>query len=294
MGKSFIDMETGEIMELMFWRTDQQQHQITEYKKQKQRKEKLYEMIRQHSGAFFFYRYDKLLEQLDDDTEVGFRFLYLCSKANPDGTITAYENRLCKTIEDFTYVFDKTISTVSKYMNTMINNKLIYKDGGVYRINPLYYYTKLDNSNKYNSIRTFNKAIQELYNNSNPKEHKLMGQLIKLTPYINIHNNILCWNPEETNIDLIVPLSSKDIQNIFKPDSNYGYELFHKFEKVYIKGEPVMGIFRAVGEVHYVINPRVFYRGNDYKELQSLIDQFDIAKYQAAKTTRRKMTITKE
>ena len=29
MGKSFIDMETGEIMELMFWRTDQQQHQIS-------------------------------------------------------------------------------------------------------------------------------------------------------------------------------------------------------------------------------------------------------------------------
>lgn len=176
-------------------------------------------------------------------------------------------------------------------MKNIIDYKLVYKDTLGYRINPIYYSMGgMDDDFKRQSVRTFNQAIKELYYNSDPKEHSLMGQLIKLVPYINIYSNTICENIDCIDKKEIQPLTKTEIANILQANNTYGYTLLDKLMNIFIKGEPVIGLFTSMGQYQYRVNPRLFYRGNNPWELRDLIDLFDIAKNQFI----RKKKMTKE
>lgn len=290
MGRRLCDLNTGEIYEeVVKVITKKQQETATEYKKRKEQRQKLFDKISRHCGNFYFYRYDKLLHQLNQDTAIGFRFLYLCACADKDGYFIKYNGEYCRTKEDFVYIFEKTKPTVRKYVDELIGDNLLFKDDKGYRINPLFYSAgNITDEFKRNSIRTFNNAIKELYYNSDPREHSLIGQFLKLAPYINIYTNTLCWNIEEKNKDYIEPLSRNEIIGILEIESKYSYTIFNKLERIFIKGEPVLGKFTSSGQDLYRINPRLFYRGNNVKELQDLIDMFDINKKQYIKYVEKK------
>lgn len=291
MGKKVVDYDTGEIIEnVVRVVTKPEQKKIDEYKELQQRRKQLRELISNQCGGFYFYRYDKIVELLSDDTATAFRFLYLCACADKDGYLIKYDHEYCTTIEDFTYIFDKGKDSVKKYMKNIVEANLIYKDGQRYKLNPMYYSMGgMDDDFKRQSIRTFNNAIKHLYYNSNPKEHSIMGQLIKLVPYINIYNNTLCTDIECVDKKQLIPLDKADIANILQPNNNYGYTLLDKLMHVLVKGEPVIGLFISMGQYQYRVNPRLFYRGNNPKDLQDLIDTFDIAKTQFTDKKRRKM-----
>lgn len=290
MNRKIVDYETGEIIEnVSRVITEDEDKKIRAYKQLQQQRKSLRDLMKRHCGGFYFYRYDKLIEQLNDDTATAFRFLYLCACADSDGRIVKYNNEYCCTKEDFTYIFDRPLRTVRKYVDDLLTNKLLYKDGAEYKLNPMYYSIGMDDSFKRNSIRTFNKAIKELYYNSDPKEHKVIGKILKLVPFINIYNNVLCWNIEETDEKLIQPLTLRDIMNIVHPGTNYSYDVVDKLQTLFIKGEPVLGNFSSVKQQQYIINPRLFYRGNNVEDLRAVIEQFDISKYQYLRKKKKKI-----
>lgn len=292
MGKKYVDYDTGEIIDnVQRIVTSSEQDKISEYKKLQERRKQLRTTIEKHCGNFYFYRYDKLLEQLRDDTATAFRFLYLCACADQEGYFIKYKEEYCKTKEDFTYIFESTKATVLKYMEGLTENNLLYKDEKGYRLNPMFYSMGgMNDEFKRNSIRTFNKAVKEMYRNSDPREHKLLGRIFQLVPYINIYSNVLCWNIEETDTEKIQPLTENDIREIIYPEGNkYGYKIMDKLKMCFINGEPLLGNFSSVEEEQYIINPRLFYRGNNSRDLQYIINQFDIAKYQHLRKKRKKM-----
>lgn len=243
-------------------------------------------------GNFYFYRYDKLLELLNEDTATAFRFLYLCTYGDKHGNILTYNDQKCSTYSDFIFIFDRTKSSVIKIVKTLEDYKLIYKQNDYYKISREYYSMNLDSTAfKKNSIRTFNRAIRDLYNNSDPREHSIIGELLKLVPYINISNNVLCWNIEDVHPDEIVPLDMNEIRTILRPKSDYGRKIMNKLEKLFVKGEPVLGKFNSVDQIQYVINPRLFYRGNDITQLNAIIEQFDISKHRYLNNKNKKRMI---
>lgn len=290
MGETVFIPRTGEIIEnVVVIKTEESEEKKKRYKKNMEKRKDLYEVINNNCGNFYFYKYDKVLDVLQDDTATGFRFLYLCACAEPDGRIIAYKNKYCKTIGDFTYVFEKTIDTVKKYLDKILKNNLISKTDGEYIINSEYFATNLsDKEFRGNSVRIFNDAIKELYRNSDYKEHSLLGQLVKLIPYTNVHSNIICWNIQDKDVTKIQPFTHQEIQHILQPKNNYGYELLNKLETILIKDELVIGRFEAGKEEHYKINPRLFYRGNDPKALTSLIQSFDLSTHQYKERVKRK------
>lgn len=243
-------------------------------------KRRLYNKIGEAFGNFYFYRYDKLLQLVEDDTATGFRFLFLCTYGDKQGYILTYNEEKCSIYSDFIPIFDRTKSSVIKIIKTLEEYGLIYKQNNYYRINSEYYSMNLDSAAfKKNSIRTFNRAIRELYKDSDPREHGAIGELLKLVPYINISNNVLCWNIEDVHPDEIIPLTMNEIRTILRPKSDYGRKIMNKLETLFIKGEPVLLKTQSVNQTQYVINPRLFYRGNDITQLGAIIEHFDISKY---------------
>ena len=282
MPRNFIDADTQEYIEgVTSYRTQKQENSIIAYKIKMTKAKKLNRIIAQHCGGFFFYRYDDLLDVVKGNTATAFRFLYLCACADQDGCFIKYGKEKCLTRDDFTYIFDVPLRSTRRYVDELTKCNLLYKDEKEYKLNPMYYYCSLQNDeNRRRSVRTFRNCIKELYNNSDPNEHRYMGEILKFIPYINLYNNVLCWYPEESDKEKIQPLTIQEIRYILRNNSTYGYEIEKKLESLFIKGEPVFGKFEAAEEYQYIINPRLLYRGNDAKQLQSLIDQFDIAKGQ--------------
>lgn len=284
-------LDNGEIVRNVTGLTTQQQeNSIEAYKIKMKKARKLNRLIAQHCGGFFFYRYDNLLNTVNGETAVAFRFLYLCACATTEGYFIKYSNERCMTRDDFTYIFDKPLRSTRKYVDELTKCKLLYKDTEGYRLNQLYYYCNLENEDtRRKSVRTFRSCIKEMYSNSDPNEHSYMGELLKFIPYINLYNNILCWYPEESDKNKIQPLTLQEIRFILRANSNYGREIENKLESLFVKGEPVFGKFEAAEECQYVINPRLLYRGNDPFQFQGLIDQFDVAKGQYLNNRQKKI-----
>lgn len=266
------------------------------YKERNRKQYELAQLINTYYSTFFFYKYDELLDYIEGDTATAFRFLYLCSFADKRGYIMVNDQKYCTRQKDFVEIFDKTDSTVHGYVEELYKDNLIFNtDDGKYQVNMDFYSTKLDDDIfRQNSIRAFRRAIKSLYHNSSPREHSKIGEILKIVPFVNIYNNIICKNPKCSNSDEIEPMTIQEVLSILRPDSDYGRKIFKELEMLTVNDEFVIGIFESAGEKHCIMNPRIFYGGNDPQNLQSLIDQFDVSKCQFLNNKRRAKLKRKE
>lgn len=276
MSRSLIDMSTGEIITgVSRVITQSQEPSIEEYKKKK----KLYTYMYARHGSFFFYKYDTLLEDIHDDVATAFRFLYVCSFADKNFHLVLSDGRLCNKKDHFTEIFQFPKSSSMGFLNKLLEYGLVYTDTeGTYRVNETYYaYGMPDDDFKQHSIRTFNRAVQDLYRRLSAKQHTFGGEFLKLVPYINIFNNTICKNIAKKNLDSEDIMTKEEIQEVLRPSSEYGKKLRLKLEKMIINDELLIAKFKAGDDIHYIVNPRFFYRGNDINDLRSLIAHFDIS-----------------
>lgn len=278
--RTWVNVSTGEVKENVHRiYTDYQEEQIQDYKKQKEFQKYLVDFY----GEFFFYKYDELLTYLERNLGTAFRFLYVCSCADWENKIITSDRRFITKPIDFINIFYKPRKTSLDFHDALLQKELIYQDfNGIYRVNDNYYSRSIKNDNDFrrHSIRVFNKALHELYNMLSSDEHVFGGELLKLIPYMNIYNNILCKNPSESDYDAIKPMTKEEIQNVLRPDSDYGRKLRLKLEKFSIHDEPVIGKFNAMDGCQYIVNPRIFYRGNNINQLNAIINHFNISKSQ--------------
>lgn len=67
----------------------------------------------------------------------------------------------------------------------------------------------LGESERYNKI--YIKAMRKLYTAASSKQHRFLGYIFQMLPYLNIYHNILCYNPFEQNMELIQPINMIDL-----------------------------------------------------------------------------------
>ncbi|WP_195382539.1 hypothetical protein [Blautia wexlerae] len=166
--------------------------------------------ISSNFGSFYFNNYMKLLTKLKNNPALLFRFLYLCTYANYDGYLKyGLNSSLYMKENDFGEVFKLSKGMVTKLKKELYDNKLIkkYEDGRIAVNNDYYSRGKLYLGDMLNSSRVFDNGIRELYLNSNPREHKRIGVIVPLLPYLNRFYNILCENPLEKDENYIKPLT---------------------------------------------------------------------------------------
>ena len=114
-----------------------------------------------------------------------------------------------------------------------------------------------------------------MHKNYSPKEHNIIGMIIKLLPYVNFNTNIICENPNESDERLIKPLKQKDILdilNISRPtiSSLLKIKILNGTEYAFIKFSN--GSFKNV----YVINPTFMFKGNNDKSFEKCHSWFKL------------------
>lgn len=250
----------------------------------KKKKDSFSKFIGENLGSFYFNNYMKLLKKLNNDTALLFRFLYLCTYADFDGYLRygkskSNTNGKYMTEKDFEEVFNMSKSMTLKLKKELFDNKLIIKSNKDTRlsINDNYYTRgKLDTSNMLECSRVFDSGIKELYEQSKPREHKKLGVLIPLLPYLNKYHNILCKKPLEKEIEYIEPLNLREICKIVNYDIDNEDKLKKQLENITVRDLPLVASVSHSKCKFFIMNPTLFYKGNRIDDLIGVINLFKV------------------
>lgn len=152
----------------------------------------------------------------------------------------------------------------------IVINEAIIKKGDMENFKKI---KKEDFSNTY--TRLFSENIQQLYLGTEPKARKQLANLFKILPYVNYRYNAFCKNPTEQDINKIIPMTWTDLARICGYEEKKHIAKFKKdLFKLKISGASVIGEFKTDDGYELVINPKIYYAGDDINDVEGLYGMF--------------------
>lgn len=230
-------------------------------------------------GNYFHCYYGKVLS-LNMDNQHLVRFLYLCTSLDYNkyivsgygkGRVKYKESDLQEILKLGKTEFYKTKLELKKH------NLIIIDENKNIKVNEDYILkgsinSKGENTIKAEVVRMFDNAIKEIYESASAIEHKKIGSLIRLLPYINIHHNLVCKNPEEKDIQNIIPFKISEIAELL------GYKNITRLKKdlfnITVGGEKTFILIEDDYGKFFVVNPRVYCKSNEMEGLMAISNYF--------------------
>ena len=134
---------------------------------------------------------------------------------------------------------------------------------------------KGDECARYTKIYT--DAIRNLYRGTSTGNHKQLGYIFLMLPYINIEYNALCHNPFETDVEEIAYMSVSE----FCREIQHSYATAYRLRKAYseimfdVDGrKELFCVFIYDGiheeEARIFVNPRIIYSGSRWEKVDLL------------------------
>ena len=125
-----------------------------------------------------------------------------------------------------------------------------------------------------NAMRLYINGIRHLYEKSKPREHRFLYYVFQTIPYVNVNLNILCRNPYALTIQKAVSLDITEYCELIGYDITHTARLRDILLNIEVFGEGVFGFMKTKEGNYIVINPRVFYAGNQYEQVMGLGEFF--------------------
>lgn len=289
----YVNVNTGEYLgegiflskEYIEKKQETQVNKVEGYSKKK-KKDEFSKYMNSNFGSFYFNNYMKLLKKLNNNTALLFRFLYLCTYADYDGYLKygnysygvnhGYMNE-----KDFDEVFKMSKAMITKLKKELYDNNLIIKskiDDRLIINGSFYTRGELCLGDMLESSRVFDDGIKELYEKSNPREHKRIGVVIPLLPFLNKYHNILCNKPLERELKYIEPLTLREMCKIIGYDITNEDRLRKQLQNITVKNNPLVAYVSHAKARFFVVNPALFYKGNCLDDLKGVINLFKVEK----------------
>ena len=231
-------------------------------------------------GPFYHLRYnynDKMFEELENQKESYLTYLSRYSilsdyVMNPKSRRKYYKKDLPDIFEtnitksNATYKLFLELELIKLDKNgAIIMNEAIMKTGEGFKTKHPTTYTRI-----------FCEPGIKLYEGLAPKQKKYYGILRAILPYVNFAHNIICTNPEETDIDKLDVLDWKGICDIIKYDKSHSSRLKKDLLNLKIDGQDVFMAHIKGSGIAITINPSLYYAGNNPEDLDYLFKLFKI------------------
>ena len=231
-------------------------------------------------GGFYFQNYENVLK-LNIAKQYLFRFIYLCTYMSYDKKIyfgNAIGEKSLALEKDLKEIFRLSKSETINTKNTLIENGLIIinKDKTI-NINSKYAIKgEIEKRELKISVKVMEKGIREVYRKSKATEHKKLALLIELLPYVNFRHNVICSNPEESDVEKINPFNLTEVMRITE------YKNLTRFKRDLLNLTVNEELAVKITETKYgkfvYVNPRIFYKGNNADDLKFCMNEFKIKK----------------
>lgn len=153
----------------------------------------------------------------------------------------------------------------------MINEEIVIK-GAIVNFDEL---RKEDH--RFTYTRVFIDNLKAMYQGTEPKQRKQLANLFKALPYINFRYNVFCSNPTETDMTKIEPLTWTDLARLCGYEEKKNITKFRKdLKSLKIYGHDVIGQFETNSGKTILVNPKIYYGGDDVQDVKYLYDLFDM------------------
>lgn len=286
----YIHKPTGEIIsgkDLQRIPTDKEQEAKEKYKeKQKKILQKLdgENFIREYYGAYYHFIYGSLCNSSEEGERImlnyGSRLLRLaCEMEYDTGRLVdlstkPYKSLTEEQIIDLLKISEREWKSSRKYL---VDNELLRYEG---RGKNKEFYLNTDvclkgelssktiNTKVLGVTRVFIHSYSYMYDNLSNTERKTLFYLARLLPHINVEYNIVCSNPFEENESKIEPLSVGQMCNYMEIEPRNFSRVMSKLSKLKVNDKCVLCKTIADGSTYYIINPALFYQGNNRDSLR--------------------------
>lgn len=278
----YYNKNTGEVFEVdeIVARTEFVEDGVN-YKRKKHGQDILFDMF----GHFVFLHYGDLLS-IDIHIKYLFRFIFLSTFINYKNNKLMKTERTPIKENDLKELLNLPKSEYSKTMKALREAGLIcINDGEIFVKKQYVSKGKIKQRGKLSVDDEFSKifieGVRKLYSSVDNKEHKHIGIIFKLLPYVNKHFNIIC-KKEQVNYDVledIQPLKTSEIGRLLKLGRKKTLE---NLMSARLDNMPVfMGVVKEttkIDNIHYYVNPCVYYQGSaEYEEaIKFLCDMFKV------------------
>lgn len=288
-GTVAINTRTGEIHKAVNLLTPEGSHVLTpeDQQRNRERKEQREQNQRRRNasnefGDFYFIRGEQEFPELSPQTLA--RLIYLETYIAYVDKTNKHKNKLMKTRktqmkrDDLTEVLGLSETAVYEFMREVSPEYVTEDENGLLFSNAEIFVRGALKRREYTSYQKFYKdGIQKIYRSVKKSQHRYLGYLFQMLPYINVEFNILCHDPAETDLDKIHPLTIGEFCD------KIGYDVSHlnRLKNIYSKlrfdvdGKQVrFCAFVTDGserkDMRIFVNPRVLYAGTRYDKVEIL------------------------
>lgn len=148
------------------------------------------------------------------------------------------------------------------------------ESGGLYLVKGFFARGKLKRKQFTRYQRLYNNGVRKLYEAVKGKYHAQLGYVFMMIPYINIEHNVLCWNPTETDIGKVQPMTPKDFCSLIAKSAKNLSRLMNLYKGITFDVDGKEEHFcKVVSDWNnqkngiICVNPAVIYAGTDAHRL---------------------------
>ncbi len=256
----------------IFTPEDKERHQRWK-ERWKERRENA-EIVSKELGKFAFVSANQQFEGLSPETTARLIYLSTFLKYNSDGLFRSQRTALTRAhLPELTGL---SARTVSRFLDEVCPRYMYEDEDGALHMNPgIFRYGALSKSAELGSFqKIYMNAVRSLYRRTSTSNHRQLGYIFQMLPYINIEHNIICKNIFEKDLENIEFLTLPE----FCKAVGYDYSTMARLKKIYgnirveVNGElePFCAFVTAGGITKIFVNPHVIYSGSNYERVRIL------------------------
>lgn len=279
-----VNKNTGEVTEVdtthapkgtIYYTPEQQKA----YKQRKQNEQASYFRRKNNEplGDFFFVPIEESFDGVSPETVTRLIYLNTFTKFNDNSLMLT--QRTPMRYKDLATVLNVSKSTVTRFWNEVYPHYLTMQDDSLLFVNKdLFKMGSLGRKKKYIDYQKFYiDGIRKLYNSTTKSNHKHLGYLFKLLPYVNLEYNLICHNPKEKNLNNISLMSMKEFCKQIGYDITHLDRLLYTYRNVSFDVDGHKERFCTIvydgiekQNAKICINPHILYCGSNYERVKIL------------------------
>lgn len=204
-----IITEDGEVLENVKFFTQEEQANLERHKEIMEITRKAKQTPKEHT---YFKRFITNFNKIEDlDAQAITRLMYLATYVSYKDNLLTYDNGNPLKKKDIKKIMSLSDNAFREFFKELTSKGYLIETPEGYKLSSHIIHkgeTKLrplEDHERY--VKVYIQAMRKMYNSVTSRQHKFLGYVFQMLPYVNIYHNILCLNPFEKDIENIKPLT---------------------------------------------------------------------------------------
>lgn len=232
-------------------------------------------MQRDELGYYYYTSTERNFDGMTPATLA--RLIYLCTYLQYDSDYLYMTKRTPMREGDLSKVLNLSRNTVAAFINeanaylSVLDDRRLSVDTGAFRRGTL-------PKGKHGCFqRVYIDWVRKLYHATPPCKHRYLGYIFLMLPYVNIEHNILCFNPNEIELENVRAITLSDFCQAIDYDISHASRLRKEYAKISFnvngREEKFCSFVFDGGNPNtskIYVNPHILYSGKNYAHVEIL------------------------